>query len=134
MCEVVIPDEEIDRETFKNLIINATTNIAFKFTANWCGPCQKSKEYFDEKVELFNKENPNPSINTYLYILDVDEHFDIYALLKSKKMTKGIPCYMLYALKGKDERPNYYTSDVFVSGGENNNINLFFEYIKKSLT
>lgn len=62
----------------------------FKFTANWCGPCKKIKEY------SYKKSNELPE-HIAMFEVDVDESFDLYAFLKHKKMVNGIPVFLAYA-------------------------------------
>ena len=64
--------------------------LIFKFTANWCGPCKKIKEY------SYKKSNDLPEHIT-MFEVDVDESFDLYAFLKHKKMVNGIPVFLAYA-------------------------------------
>lgn len=67
-----------------------------KFYADWCAPCKHLSpilhQMITEKYEQF-KECPDK----FTFIeLDVDESFDLYAFLKSKKMLRGIPTVFVY--------------------------------------
>ena len=85
------------REHFATLMSNNPGILIFKFTANWCGPCKKIKDY------SYKKSNELPDHITMLEV-DVDECFDLYAFLKHKKMVNGIPVLLAYA-KGMNEGP-----------------------------
>ena len=85
------------RNDFASLLQNNPGILIFKFTADWCGPCKKIKEY------SYKKSNDLPEYITILEI-DVDECFDLYAFLKHKKMVNGIPVFLAYA-RGVTEAP-----------------------------
>jgi thiol:disulfide interchange protein len=85
------------RADFATLMENNPGILIFKFTAEWCGPCKKIKEY------SYKKSNDLPDYMTMLEV-DVDECFDLYAFLKHKKMVNGIPVFLAYA-KGTNEGP-----------------------------
>lgn len=86
-----------DRTDFATLMDNNPGILIFKFTADWCGPCKKIKEY------SYNKSNDLPNHITMLEV-DVDECFDLYAFLKHKKMVNGIPVFLAYA-RGMNDGP-----------------------------
>lgn len=86
-----------DRKDFAALMDNNPGILIFKFTADWCGPCKKIKEY------SYNKSNDLPNHITMLEV-DVDECFDLYAFLKHKKMVNGIPVFLAYA-RGMNDGP-----------------------------
>lgn len=85
------------RTDFSTLMENNPGILIFKFTADWCGPCKKIKEY------SYKKSNELPDYITMLEV-DVDECFDLYAFLKHKKMVNGIPVFLAYA-KGMNDGP-----------------------------
>jgi len=86
-----------NRTDFATITDNNPGILIFKFTADWCGPCKKIKEY------TYNKSNDLPNHITMLEV-DVDECFDLYAFLKHKKMVNGIPVFLAYA-RGINEGP-----------------------------
>ena len=85
------------RADFATLMENNPGILIFKFTAEWCGPCKKIKDY------SYKKSNELPDYMTMMEV-DVDECFDLYAFLKHKKMVNGIPVFVAYA-KGTNEGP-----------------------------
>ena len=79
----------VELETRQDLINHLnTTNYEYtilKFTATWCGPCQKVQPELDKILEEMNTKFPN-NTNKFEYIsVDVDNNFDLFAFLKSKK-------------------------------------------------
>ena len=85
------------RNDFATLMTNNPGILIFKFTADWCGPCKKIKEY------SYTKSNELPDHIT-MFEVNVDECFDFYAFLKHKKMVNGIPVFLAYA-RGMNEGP-----------------------------
>lgn len=108
----------LDRTEFQT-IINENTGVAiFKFGAEWCGPCKRSKPLF---LSLVN-EMPD---NVVVYDIDVDESFDLYAWMKSKKQVNGIPVLLAYYNGNDTFAPNYS-----FTGGDDNGIKNFFDVVK----
>ena len=111
---------EGDRKKFLALLEENKGIFIFKFTAEWCNPCQTIKPQVDE---LFHNIISDKII---CLEIDVDECFDIYAFMKTKKMIKGIPTLMAY----KKGNTNFHPDDS-ISGTDMKEINAFFERCKK---
>ena len=94
-----------DRNAFLELLKTNTGVMIFKFTAEWCKPCQSIKNHVDDCFERINSDTIK------CIIVDVDEAFDLFAFMKTKKMIKGIPTLLAY----KKENVNYYP-DESISG------------------
>ena len=60
--------------------------------------------------------------NVLCILLDVDECFELYAFLKTKKMLNGIPAILSY----DQGNVNYIPSDSVI-GADVDQVNLFFE-------
>lgn len=120
MDKVIIT--ELDRHSFMETIKNNNGLFIVKFTATWCGPCKKITPFVDEQFKN------TPDIVTCANI-DVDQNFDLFAFLKSKKMVKGIPVILAYK-KGNTN----YSPDFSVSGTDEEQLIVFFRncvnYIK----
>ena len=105
-----------NREVFFQLLKINPGVFIFKFGAEWCAPCKSIKKYID------NVSLALPNDNTvYIYNVDVDECFDLYAYLKQKKMVSGIPALLAYK-KGN----SYFVPDASISGTNESDLNNFF--------
>ena len=106
---------EGDRTAFLTLLSKNPGLLIFKFTADWCKPCQSIKS----EVDAHFKSITNDDI--LCYEIDVDECFDLFAFMKTKKMMKGIPTLMAYK-KGNIR----YVPDDSISGADIGDVNAFF--------
>jgi thioredoxin 1 len=77
------------RQDFLNLLPSNPGLIIIKFGATWCGPCKT----ITPVLEGFFATSPP---NVICADIDVDENFDLYAFMKSKKMVNGIPAILMY--------------------------------------
>lgn len=120
MDKVIIT--ELNRMSFMETIKNNNGLFIVKFTASWCGPCKQITPFVDEQFKN------TPDIVTCANI-DVDQNFDLFAFLKSKKMVKGVPIILAYK-KGNTN----YSPDFSVSGTDQEQLIVFFKncvnYIK----
>jgi thioredoxin 1 len=112
---------EGDRNVFLQLLQNNNGVLIFKFTADWCKPCQLIKSDVDKHFESISALE-----NVFCYEVDVDENFDLFAFMKTKKMMKGIPTMMAYK-KGTTS----YAPDDSISGADINEVNDFFMRCRK---
>ena len=102
-----------------NLLACESNNyLIIKFTADWCCPCRKIKDYVNS---LFS-QMPN---NVYLFEINIDEDSEIFFELKKKRMVKTIPAFLIYNLNKK--RNNWFEADLNFSSSNKNTI---FEYLK----
>ena len=106
---------------FEMLKLNPGVFI-FKFGAEWCGPCKAIKKYIDN-VSLVLPEN-----TMYIYNVDVDECFDLFAYLKQKKMITGIPTLLAYKTGN-----TYFAPDASISGTNEADLTHFFNTCLKML-
>ena len=90
------PELETRQDLVSHLKNTKYEYTVMKFTASWCAPCQKIQPDLDNILEnMSSKFSNNPDKFQYISV-DVDENFDLYAFLKSKKMVRGIPTIFLY--------------------------------------
>ena len=103
---------DINKEDLEKLIKNLSKEqaIFIKFTAEWCGPCQKIKPYCDKLVKLF-------SDNIYYIEVDVDESVELFAFFKRNKLLKGIPAMYVY-FGGDRSDSKWYLPDYSVLGSD----------------
>lgn len=111
---------EGDRNDFLKVLENNDKLVIFKFTAEWCKPCQLIKKEVDAHFEIMK------SYSIKCYEVNVDESFDLFAYMKTKKMIKGIPVLMAYKVGSISFAP-----DDSVVGANLDDINDFFERCKK---
>ena len=89
--------------------------IIIKFGATWCGPCK----LVDAQVHNWLDKMPE---TVQSFVIDIDECFELYAFLKTKKMVNGIPVILCYD-KGN---LNYIPSDSII-GADKVGIDAFFQ-------
>jgi thiol-disulfide isomerase/thioredoxin len=115
MSQLPILTEIENRNHFAELLKQNPGLFIIKFGADWCGPCKKIEGLVND---WFNRRNDK----VQCALIDVDESFDIYAFLKSKKMVNGIPAILCYY---KDNH-NYVPDDVVI-GADVAQVNAFFQ-------
>jgi thioredoxin 1 len=102
------------KEHFAELLRSNPGRLVIKFGAEWCGPCKKIEglvhEWFDKMPDTVQ-----------CIMVDIDQSFEVYAFLKSKKMVAGVPAILCYN-KGNLN----YIPDNAVLGADINKVNLFF--------
>lgn len=104
-----------NRQAFLNLLTVNPGLIIIKLGADWCGPCKKIAHVLD----AFFASSPN---DVLCADIDVDESFDFYAYLKTKKMVNGIPVILCYK-KGNTT----FIPDDSITGADPNSIDAFFK-------
>jgi thioredoxin 1 len=113
---------EIDnRNSFFLLLENNPGLIIIKLGAKWCGPCK----LIEKAVHGFFAMSPPEVICAEI---DVDQSFDFYSFLKSKKMVNGIPVLLCYKKGNKT-----YIPDDSITGADSRELHLFFTRCGKHL-
>ena len=105
---------ELSKDQFVNALQNNRGALVIKFGAEWCGPCKTIKPLVNSWMTQFP-----PSIQGA--VIDIDENFEIYALLKSKRQINGVPTIMCYKQGNISPIPDH-----IVVGTDVNKINQFF--------
>ena len=114
MTEQVEILTELNKESFAQILANNPGVFIVKFGAEWCGPCKLIESLVEERMKtLSNKAK--------CAIIDIDDNFEIYAALKSKRVVNGIPVILCY----KKGNLTHVPSDVIV-GADKIQINTFF--------
>jgi thioredoxin-like negative regulator of GroEL len=106
--------EITNREVFQEILDNNQGIILLKFGATWCQPCKVISPFITSMIEKL------PPIFT-IYDLDIDDNFEIYAYLKSKKMVIGVPVMLAYYKENKS-----FASNESVSGTNQEGYKQFF--------
>jgi len=96
--------------------------IVIKYGADWCGPCKKIEEFVKQNMELMPEK-------VRCIVIDIDEAFDAYAFLKSKKIVNGIPAILAY-YKGNES----YIPDEVVLGTDTDEIKQLFQNCYKKVS
>ena len=89
--------------------------IVIKYGAEWCGPCKKIEEFVKQNMDLMPEK-------VRCITIDIDEAFDAYAFLKSKKIVSGIPAILVYY-----QENIHYVPDMVVLGTDTNEIKSLFD-------
>jgi len=116
-----IISEIANRDAFFLLLQNNPGLIILKLGANWCGPCK----LIEKSVHAFFATSPPEVV---CGDIDVDQSFDFYSFLKSKKMVNGIPVLMCFK-KGNST----YIPDDIITGADPQQLHLFFGRCGKHL-
>jgi thioredoxin-like negative regulator of GroEL len=116
-----IISEIANRDAFFHLLQHNPGLIILKLGSSWCQPCAKIKP----AVEAFFATSPQEVI---CGDIDVDQSFDFYSFLKSKKMVNGIPVLLCFK-KGNAT----YIPDDMVTGADPQQLHLFFARCGKHL-
>jgi thiol-disulfide isomerase/thioredoxin len=115
MATKQIISEIPNRDAFFYLLNHNPGLIVLKLGAEWCGPCKQIKHI----VHAFFATSPTDVV---CGDIDVDQSFDFYSMLKSKKMVNGIPVMLCYK-KGNET----FIPDDIVTGAEPNGLDAFFK-------
>ena len=73
---------EGDRYEFLNLLDRNPGLMIFKYTAEWCKPCQSIKKEVDAHFKNISGQK------VVCFEIDIDKCFDLFAFMKTKKMMK----------------------------------------------
>lgn len=106
--------EIASRDAFFLLLQNNPGLIVLKLGATWCGPCK----LVEKSVHGFFASSPPEVV---CGDIDVDQSFDFYSFLKSKKMVNGIPVLLCFK-KGNAT----YIPDDMVTGADPQQLHQFF--------
>ena len=106
-----------NRKDFLTLLEHNPGIMIFKFTAVWCKPCQLIKEFVTQHIESITANTHD----VVCYEIDVDECFDVFAYMKTKKMMKGIPTLMAYK-----QGTTSFVPDDSISGIDKQDVSDFF--------
>jgi thioredoxin 1 len=108
--------EEIgNSDEFSQELANNPGMIIVKFGAEWCGPCKKIEALVKNRMLQL------PS-NYKCFIIDIDECFELYAFLKTKRMVNGIPSILAWKTGNMSTIP-----DAVVTSSKDAEVEAFFQ-------
>ena len=119
---VPLPDTVMTKMSKEEFVIALNDNpgaLVIKFGAEWCGPCKR----IDPMVYEWMSRLP-PTIQGA--VIDIDDNFDIYALLKSKRIVNGVPVILCYKKGNLTPVPDH-----IVVGADESQIRQFFDVCMK---
>lgn len=116
-----IISEIANRDAFFHLLQHNTGLIILKLGAVWCNPCR----LIEKSVHAFFATSPPEVI---CGDIDVDQSFDFYSFLKSKKMVNGIPVLLCF----KKGNATYIPDDI-ITGADPQQLHQFFVRCGKHL-
>ena len=108
---------DFSRSEFEELLRQNPGKVVLKFGATWCGPCK----VIDPLVNQWFSKMPD---TVKCATIDVDDSFDLYGALKSKRQINGIPAILCFN-KGNLS----YIPDMNVVGADTNQVNMFFKQV-----
>lgn len=105
----------LSKSDFEQLLEKNPGHIIIKFGAEWCGPCKR----IESLVQNWFQKKQSPTC--LCIMVDVDDSFELYGALKSKRLVNGIPVILCYNQGNISLAPNK-----IVVGADEAKINAFF--------
>jgi len=105
------------RTEFNNLLVNNPCVVVIKLGASWCGPCKTIEPALNHYI---NQMPPNVQV----CIIDIDECFELYSFLQSKRMVNGVPALLAYYKNNIS-----YIPDESVIGADLKQLEIFFNKV-----
>ena len=99
----------------QNALQNNPGVFIMKLGAEWCGPCKR----IEGLVQSCMEQAPD---NVQCAVIDVDEAFEVYGFLKTKRVVNGIP-----AILGYYQGNLNYIPDEVVIGSDQKQVIAFFQ-------
>ena len=112
---------ELTKDSFTQILRNNPGIFIVKFGAEWCGPCKVIESLVEERMSKLSNR-------AICAIIDIDDNFEIYAALKSKRVVNGIPVILCYNKGNYTHVPNQV-----VVGADKIQINTFFNRCESSI-
>jgi thiol-disulfide isomerase/thioredoxin len=100
---------EIDGISGLQTLINENPGLlVVKMGASWCGPCKKIQDVANKKMmDMVNTWGNSVNIIE----IDIDDSFEVYASLKTKRIVNGIPAILCWFKENVELRPSEFIND-----------------------
>ena len=108
---------QLNRKQYLELLEANPGRLIFKFGAGWCGPCKQVMP----QCEHWMRQLPRDKF-TFVPV-DIDDSFEVYSLLRSKKIIQSVPTMVCY----KQGNINPTSPDFVVVGASVDQVNHFFK-------
>jgi thiol-disulfide isomerase/thioredoxin len=113
--------EELEIDDFKELRKSIGNKVLIvKFSAEWCKPCQKIKNFVHEQFVKMPE-------NVVVVDIDIDETMDLYMAFRNKKMLNGVPSILAFYGDVVRDNTHWYVTDASISGSDESSVGLFFD-------
>jgi thiol-disulfide isomerase/thioredoxin len=122
----IITELEGGMPAFTEVLASNPGLVIIKLGATWCGPC---KQIANQVHGLMHKITSVYSGKVVCYDLDIDECFELYAFLKTKKRVNGVPAILCW----ESGNVTYIQNDGVI-GANVNDINLLFNRCANKLS
>lgn len=109
----------LDRQTFQKMVQENQGLLILKFGATWCEPCKRIEPIVEKRFTELSLYNHHPITCS---MIDIDESFDLYAFLKTRKVVKSIPAIVCYL----PDNETVYPDDI-VNTSDEKEVNAFFD-------
>ena len=103
----------MNRTDFLSFLETNESIVILFLNATWCKPCSLVKQHVMER---------GSTCGYRFFMVDIDQHSDLYAALKSKKQVIGVPTLLAYKSKNVS-----LISDKSMSGMNIKEIDAFFK-------
>ena len=90
-----------------------------KLGAAWCAPCSRVQPLFYDFMERYRDD-------FFWVVVDIDESYELYSFLKSKRVVHGIPAFLRYDAKEEGSAAIVHAPDDLVVSADPNQLGPFF--------
>lgn len=105
---------EIDGIYGLQTLINENPGLlVVKIGASWCAPCKNIKDVANKQMmDMVNTWGNSVNIIE----IDIDDSFEVYATLKTKRIVNGIPAILCWFKENVEIRPSEFINDSNTDG------------------
>lgn len=115
-------EPKVTKITLHNYLQSNPGLLVIKLGADWCAPCKKIEAFVHAHMRSL------PQDTSVSLLVDIDESFELYGFLKTKKIVNGIPVLLAYY-----QGNTHYVPDDVVVGADEKQIKFFFDRCQEQL-